>query len=48
MSLTDWNRWTGLLAAAAFWAGFTTYDEHQLDRAASRKKPHSVSGMTDI
>jgi hypothetical protein len=50
---------TELLAAAAFWGGcrltsahhireLTTYDEHQLDRAASRKKPNSVSGMTDI
>jgi hypothetical protein len=49
MSVTDWkNRWTGLLAAAACRGGFTTYDEHRLDRAASRKKPNSVSGITDI
>jgi hypothetical protein len=37
MSETGWNRWTGLLAVAAV-----------LGRVASRKKPNSVSGMTDI
>jgi hypothetical protein len=42
------DRWSGPLVAAACLGSFTTYGEHQLDRAASRKKPNSVSGMTDI